>query len=109
MTADTRNELAQARFSQLQERSVALNKLQTRFNAWVGRLPIDEVIARSMLATAHAYPLRQMSISARYLMSEAEEALAAELAPSSGAAWTRLHGNLTSQITADVEIDGESR
>jgi pepF/M3 family oligoendopeptidase len=109
MTADTRDELAQARYSQLQERSVPLGKLQARFHAWLGRLPIAELIARSPLAAAHAYPLHLLHASAKYLMSEAEEALAAELEPSSGAAWSRLHGNLTAQISADVEIDGETR
>ena len=39
ISTDSRNELAQARFSQFQERAVALDKLQTRFTAWVGTLP----------------------------------------------------------------------
>ncbi len=42
-------------------------------------------------------------------MSDAEEAFAAELAPSSGAAWSKLHANLTSQITAELAIEGETR
>jgi pepF/M3 family oligoendopeptidase len=109
MTADTRDEQAQARFSQLQERSVALSTMHARFNAWVGRFPIGELVERSPIAAAHAYPLRTLHASARYLMSEAEEALAAELSPSSGAAWSRLHDNLTAQITAEVEIEGETR
>jgi pepF/M3 family oligoendopeptidase len=109
VSTDSRNELAQARLSELQERSVTLSKLQTRFCAWVGDLPIEELIRLSPLAAAHAFPLRQLHQAARYLMSEEEEALAAELAPSSGAAWEKLHGNLTSQIGAEVEIDGEER
>jgi pepF/M3 family oligoendopeptidase len=42
-------------------------------------------------------------------MSEEAEALAAELSPSSGAAWAKLHDNLTSQITAKVELDGREQ
>ena len=42
-------------------------------------------------------------------MSEEAEALAAELSPSSGAAWAKLHDNLTSQITAKVELEGREQ
>ena len=109
VSTDSRNELAQARFSQLQERSVALSKLQTRFTAWVGALPLDDLIDQSQLAAEHEFPLRQLHAAARHLMSEEAEALVAELTPSSGSAWAKLHDNLTSQITATLEVDGEER
>jgi len=109
ISTDSRNELAQARFSQFQERAVALDKLQTRFTAWVGTLPVEELIERSTLAADHAFPLRQLHVAARHLMSEEAEALAAELSPSSGAAWAKLHDNLTSQITAKVELEGREQ
>jgi oligoendopeptidase F len=106
ISTDSRNDLAQARFSQFQECAVALDKLQTRFTAWVGTLPVEELIERSVLAAEHGFPLRQMHVAAQHLMSEEAEALAAELSPSSGAAWAKLHDNLTSQITAQVELEG---
>jgi pepF/M3 family oligoendopeptidase len=109
VTTNSRDAAAQARYSELQERRVAFSKLQIRFNAWVGTLPIEELMVRSELAAAHAFPLRLLYRAAGYLMSEPEEALAAELAPSSGAAWDKLHGNLSSQITAAVEVDGHPR
>jgi oligoendopeptidase F len=109
ISTDSRNELAQARFSQFQERAVALDKLQTRFTAWVGTLPVEELVKRSALAAEHEFPLRQLHVAARHLMSEEAEALAAELSPSSGAAWAKLHDNLTSQITAKVELEGREQ
>ena len=109
ISTDSRDDLAQARYSQFQERAVALDKLQTRFTAWVGTLLVDELVERSRLAAEHDFPLRQMHIAARHLMSEEAEALAAELSPSSGAAWAKLHDNLTSQITAKVELEGREQ
>jgi pepF/M3 family oligoendopeptidase len=109
ISTDSRNELAQARFSQFQERAVALDKLQTRFTAWVGIVPIAELVERSALAAEHDFPLHQLHMAARHLMSEEAEALAAELSPSSGAAWAKLHDNLTSQITAKVELEGQEQ
>ncbi|MFQ3662893.1 MAG: hypothetical protein SNJ69_10930 [Chloroflexaceae bacterium] len=38
---------------------------------------------------------------------ESEEALAAELNLSDGSAWSKLQGTITSQLTADFELDGE--
>jgi pepF/M3 family oligoendopeptidase len=109
ISTDSRNELAQARFSQFQERAVALDKLQTRFTAWVGTLPIEELIEHSTVAAEHDFPLRQLHVAARHLMSEEAEALAAELSPSSGAAWAKLHDNLTSQVTAEIELEGREQ
>jgi oligoendopeptidase F len=109
ISTDTRNDLAQARFSQFQERAVALDKLHTRFTAWVGTLPIEALVQQSTLAAEHDFPLRQMHVAARHLMSDEAEALAAELSPSSGAAWAKLHDNLTSQITAKVELEGREQ
>jgi pepF/M3 family oligoendopeptidase len=88
---------------------VALDKLQTRFTAWVGTLPIEELVERSPLAAEHDFPLRQLHVAARHLMSEEAEALAAELNPSSGASWAKLHDSLTSQITARVEVEGREQ
>jgi oligoendopeptidase F len=109
VTADSRNELAQARFSELQTREVALEKLETRFMAWVGTLPVERLIETLPIAGAHAYPLRQLHEAAGHLMSEREESLAAELNPASGTAWSKLHGNLTSQIMVELDIDGTTR
>jgi len=109
ISTDSRDDLAQAQYSQFQERAVALDKLQTRFTAWVGTLPIDELMEQSRLAAEHDFPLRQMHVAARHLMSEETEALAAELSPSLGAAWAKLHDNLTSQITAKVELEGREQ
>lgn len=109
VTTDSRDELAQARLSELQMHLVGLETVQTRFESWVGALPIEELIARSPVAAAHAYPLRHLHESAHHLMSDVEESLAAALRPSAGSAWSKLHGNLTSQIVVPVEVDGSIR
>src|SRR5215210_2203725 len=67
ISTDSRNEPAQARFNQFQERAVVLDKLQTRFTAWVGTLAIEELVERSTLAAEHNYPLRQLHVAARHL------------------------------------------
>ncbi len=106
VATDTRNALAQARQSELQRQGVRLAQLRTRFTAWVGALDVEAVVARSEVAQAHAFTLREAQQVARQLMSPAEEALATELNISGGAAWAKLHATVTSQITAPLAQDG---
>jgi pepF/M3 family oligoendopeptidase len=109
VTTDTHDMLAQARYSELQRHSARLSQLTTRFTAWVGTLDVESLLAQSEVAHEHAFALRKAKTSATRLMSPAEEALYAELNLTGGAAWGKLHGNLTSQLTVPIEIDGEMR
>jgi pepF/M3 family oligoendopeptidase len=106
VSTDSRNNLAQAKYSELQGQSVKLYQLGTRFTAWIGSLDLNNLIERSAVAAAHAYALRQAKTEAEHLMSPAEEALAAELNITGGSAWAKLHGNVTSQLSVPLEIDG---
>lgn len=58
-------------------------------------------------AKAHEFTLLEAAEQSKYLMSEAEETLAAELTLSGGSAFGKLQGTLTSQMTVDFELDGE--
>jgi oligoendopeptidase F len=109
VNTNSHDNLAQARMSELQRSLVILSQLSTRMTAWLGSLDIEALIAGSTLAQEHAYALRKAKEQAAHLMSPAEESLAAELNVSSGSAWTRLHGNITSQLTLTVEVDGETQ
>ncbi|GHO93456.1 oligoendopeptidase F [Reticulibacter mediterranei] len=109
VNTNSHDNLAQARMSELQRSLVVLSQLSTRMTAWLGSLDVEALIAGSMLAQEHAYALRKAKEQAAHLMSPAEESLAAELNVSSGSAWTRLHGNITSQLTLAVEVDGETQ
>jgi pepF/M3 family oligoendopeptidase len=109
VTTDTRDTLAQARYSELQRHSARLAQLTTRFTAWIGTQDIEELLAQSEVAREHAFALRKAKTSATHLMSPAEEALYAELNLPGGAAWGKLHGNVTSQLSVPIAIDGEMR
>ncbi|GCF06854.1 M3 family oligoendopeptidase [Dictyobacter arantiisoli] len=107
VTTNSRDALAQARASELQKYLVQLSLLSTRFTAWLGSLGVERLIAVSPVAAEHAYILRQAKIEVAHMMSPAEERLAAELNSSSGRAWSKLHGNITSQLVVSLEIDGQ--
>ena len=79
VSTNSRDDLAQAKYSELQAQSVKLYQLGTRFIAWIGSLDVEALIARSAVAADHAYMLHQARIEAEHLMSPAEETLTAEL------------------------------
>jgi pepF/M3 family oligoendopeptidase len=107
VATDSRNETAQARRSESQRQSVRLAQLRVRFTAWAGSFDVEQVIAASEIARAHTFTLREARTLATHLMSPAEEALAAELNTTGGAAWGRLHSTLTSQITVPITLESE--
>lgn len=109
VTTNSHDNLAQARASELQRSLVLLSQLSTRLTAWLGSLDVDALIAGSQVAQKHTYMLRKAREEAQHLMSPAQEELAAELNMSSGSAWSRLHSNLTSQLTLSLPVDGETR
>ncbi|MCU0316638.1 MAG: M3 family oligoendopeptidase [Fimbriimonadaceae bacterium] len=103
--ADTENEGAKAARSRLTPHRVKFSRLATELTAWIGSLPIEELLPLHPTLEAHAFPLRRAQKSARFLMSMPEESLVAELSESSSSAWSNLHRDVTSRI--EVEVDGE--
>ncbi|MBI5706735.1 MAG: M3 family oligoendopeptidase [Armatimonadetes bacterium] len=103
VTTDTRDELAQARDSEFKSRQPKLAKLGTRLTAWFGRLPIADLCAASPTIEAHRYALEKGAFLATKLMSPEEEALAADLRPTGISAWSKLHGDWTSQLEVAVQ------
>ncbi|HEX8919691.1 MAG TPA: M3 family oligoendopeptidase [Chloroflexota bacterium] len=105
VSTDSRDDTAQARLSELQQHFVRVTLLDTRFTAWIGSLNSDALITRSDVARQLAYIVRRARIEAAHMMSPAEESLSAELNLSAGTAWSKLHGNLSSQLAVNVRTE----
>jgi pepF/M3 family oligoendopeptidase len=103
VSTDSGNEAAQALLSRLAAQDARITALRTRFDAWLGRLDVDDLVATSPAAAAHAWPLRKAARRADHQMPEPEEALAAELSITGSTAWNRLYGDVTAGVTATVE------
>lgn len=108
-TTDAQNEIAQRRESLLNTHTVLLDRLHTRYVAWVGSTNVDALRAASQVARDHAYFLHRAQIQVQHQMSEAEEDLVAELRPCSIIGWARLHGNLTALLSAKITVRGEEK
>jgi len=109
VTTDSHNKLASKALSEFEQASLPLNQIMTQFTAWLGKIgpKLDKVIANHPSVAAHAFMVKEAAEQSKYLMSDAEEALAAELSLSGGNAFGKLHGTVTSQLSVDIEVDGK--
>ncbi len=108
VAVDSRNDEAQARMSELQPQFARTRQLMTRLTAWIGSVEdVEALIAASPAAETHAYALRKAHLQAQHLMSPPEESLAADLNLTGSTAWARLYNNFSSQISVEMEREGE--
>jgi pepF/M3 family oligoendopeptidase len=109
VTTDSFNTKAKRLESELELVGVRLRKQEVRFRGWVGliREMLPTLLASPGTARDHAFYLRETAEQSRYLMSEPEEALAAELELSGSNAWSKLHGTVCSQLTVQFELGGK--
>lgn len=104
-STDATDPTAAGALSRYQASVAPFATLDGRFDAWLARLDLGALTARSTTAADHAYALQRGAEAAVHQMSEAEEDLAAELSLTGGRAWAKLHSDLTARLTATV--DGE--
>jgi len=108
VSTDSYNTAAKRLLSELEMSSVPLQQQRIRFQGWIGSITdlLPQVLAHEGSAQEHAFYLQETAEQSQYLMSEAEETLAAELLLSGANAWEKLHGVICSQLTVPFEKDG---
>jgi oligoendopeptidase F len=109
LATDSRDEPAVAASSEVEAAGARLRPLLARLADWVDTLDVHELAAVSDVAREHVGPLVRLAERASHQMSEREEGLYAELAPTGSGAWARLHAAVTSQLAASVTFpDGRT-
>jgi pepF/M3 family oligoendopeptidase len=110
VTTDSRNKEAMRALSEFEQMSVQTSVLVTKFQAWAGKLgkaAVKKAAKTNASAKAHEFTLNESVEQSKYMMSEAEEILAAEMTLSGGNAFGKLQGTVTSQLSVDFELDGK--
>lgn len=106
VSTDSTDEAAQGLLSRLTTQQARIAVLRTRFDAWLGSLDLDALIAAGGAAADHAWPLRKGARRSAHQMTEPEESLAAELGITGSTAWGRLYDDVSAGVTATVEHPG---
>ena len=109
VTTNSHDKVALKALSEFEQASLPMQQIIVQFKGWMGKLSpvLDKVIKANPSAGAHAFMLKEAAEQSKYLMSDAEEALAAELSLSGGNAFGKLQGTVTSQLSVDFELDGK--
>ncbi|QFP77272.1 M3 family oligoendopeptidase [Deinococcus sp. AJ005] len=103
-TTDSRDTLAQSRMAALTTLTLPLGPLRSRLTAWLGGLndaQLSDLLAASETVRDHEHFLRRAIQLARHQMSPPEEDLAARLRPSGAGGWSKLQGNVSSQLKGE--------
>jgi pepF/M3 family oligoendopeptidase len=107
VTTDASDATAQAMLSRLERHEATTQQLAARLSAWVASLGAGALAkGGGPVAAEHAYTLERTELRSRHLMSEGEEGLRAELSLTGASAWSRLHSDLTAQLSAPLHRPG---
>jgi pepF/M3 family oligoendopeptidase len=112
VATDSYNTTARRLMSELEPLLVQIERQELLFQGWIGLVAEQEERFQAALALDgpagdHAFYLQEAVDQSRFLMTEAEEALAAELSLSGIRAWNKLQGVVASQIKVPFERDGQ--
>ncbi|MFZ9546625.1 MAG: hypothetical protein ACO28H_05890, partial [Ilumatobacteraceae bacterium] len=99
VSTNTREETAQGLLSELEVIDSRLSPLLARLADWVATLGADDLAKVSEVAREHLGPLQRLQARAEHQMSEVEEGFYAELSTTGSSAWSRLQGDITSQLS----------
>lgn len=110
VSVDSTDQLARKTLSELESAGVLLEQGGTRFSSWLGaNAQAVPALSKSKGTLAeHAFFLKETAEQSRYQMTDAEEALASELALSGANAWSKLQGTVVSQLNVPFERDGKT-
>lgn len=108
-TTDSYDAAATREVSKLEQLETRLRKLQVRFQGWLGsnEAQLGSLVEANDTCRQHAFFLKDTARQSQYLMDEALEGLAAEMAVDGGGAFGKLQGNVTSQLKVPWEKDGK--
>jgi len=109
VSTNSRNEHAQSLLSEVQVLIARSAPLLARLADWIDALDVgsggpDALASVSSAAAEHAGPLLRLAERSAHQMDEAEESLYAELTNVGSTAWGRLQGDITSQLSINVEL-----
>ncbi len=104
VATNTRDETAQALLSEIEVAGSRITPLLARLADFVCDHNVDALSAVSSEARDHLGPLMRLAERSEHQMDESEEGLYAELSTTGSSAWGRLQGDITSQLTVDVQL-----
>ncbi|WBW98406.1 M3 family oligoendopeptidase [Oceanirhabdus sp. W0125-5] len=109
-SVDVKNVTANKTMEQLSNKLAELAKTEALFEKWVGGIAdLDTLIEKSDVLKVHSFYLNEIKRNASYLLDDTQEEVLAKIKTTGSTAWSKLQGNLTSNLLVDIEVDGEMK
>ena len=108
ISVNTKDEEA-LRYSDILEKKLTkIVEAETKLNKWISSIEnIDEVINESILLKDHEFILKEVVEKSKYLLTDREEAIIANMQNTGSNAWGKLKDNLISTLKVEINEDGK--
>ena len=92
----------------LEKKLTKIVEAETKLNKWISSIEnIDEVIKDSILLKDHEFILKEVVEKSKYLLTDREEAIIANMQNTGSNAWGKLKDNLISTLKVEINEDGK--
>ena len=92
----------------LEKKLTKIVEAETKLNKWISSIEnIDEVIKDSILIKDHEFILKEVVEKSKYLLTDREEAIIANMQNTGSNAWGKLKDNLISTHKVEINEDGK--
>ena len=92
----------------LEKKLTKIVEAETKLNKWISSIEnIDEVIKDSILLKDHEFILKEVVERSKYLLTDREEAIIANMQITGSNAWGKLKDNLISTHKVEINEDGK--
>lgn len=108
ITTNTKDKDALKYSDILEKKLTGLVKSSVKLERYISNIDkIDEVINQSKILQEHEFILRNIIEQSKYLLSEKEETIIANMINTGSNAWVKLKDNLISNLKVELEENGE--
>ena len=108
ISANTKDKEALKYSDILEKKLTALVETSTKLERWISNIEdFDSVISKSKLLKEHEFVLKNIVEQSKYLLTDKEESIIANMKNTGSNAWSKLKDNLISTLKVEIEEDGE--
>ena len=108
VSVDTKNSTALKTLEVIEQNLAKMADSSAKLYKWIGSINnLDNIISNSKLLMEHKFHFNEIKEMSKYLLSEKEELLIAQMRGSGSSSWTKLKDLETSSLLVDITIDGK--
>ncbi|WP_372590408.1 M3 family oligoendopeptidase [Fervidobacterium pennivorans subsp. carthaginiensis] len=110
LSADVNNETAAKYLDVIRSKFVDLSIARTKFRKFLKHIEIENLEnTSSEVIKSHMFVIKEQKMLSKYMLSENEERIISMMRLTGGNAWNNLYEKTTSNLTCEMEIDGEKK